>query len=443
MESQERVGVIIAVVAIAVIGIAALVVFWPFRSGAPRHRDMESGFDADQPEPPGAAPPGTSAAKPAPPATQSASDREQHLGHQERADYNLACSLFNKGRYDQASRTLSSLLTSRDPDLAALAAELKREADVRRHIIADLPLHPLLEAHSVPINGQSRVMVQRGLVASIGILTAADSPSGLPTCTTIELFNPTEDRIKPDVQVMLLNRDGVIVLEHSESWLIDTLDFEQSHTIDLHEHTEFPASLVFSKWGQIGWDITPLYALCVGSRTSYERLRDDFVQEVNRLRAAPPASVDIPYELKEVLPEAQRFQFDKELLIDDSSIVESLRFGKRGVEIKYRNRTGMRIKPNIMGHVFNRDGVIIGSFRDTWHWFALDPDERETKTKGLALRVPDELVFSRWARVAYDEEPAWFLCAGSSRKFDELVKREQARIRELNTASVLKDERGK
>jgi hypothetical protein len=96
----------------------------------------------------------------------------------------------------------------------------------------------------------------------------------------------------------------------------------------------------------------------------------------------------------------------------------------------------MRIKPDIQGYIFNKDGTIIASFQDSWVFASLAPNERKDNAKAVSLSIPEELVFSRWARTTYDVTPAWFLFAGSSTQLHDLSAKVENRIREMNTASL-------
>ena len=355
----------------------------------------------------------------------------------EATTYAHAQSLFRQGQYDQVRTLVTPLMASSDADMASRATELHRESDIRLAIREEFPLSQAVLSESKVIGDSSYVQVERGVVRSISMVKTGNTHM----CEEILLHNPTEDKVKPDFHVIIMNRDGVIIFTHAENWLLQTIGPHESHRVRVRESMEFPRSLAFSKWALLGWDIAPAYALCAGSKTSYDQLRDDLQREARRLRTSISESLDFPYEIRELVPEVQPFSFDTPIPVSGSQIVDSVtfsRFSRSGVRIRYLNRSTMRIKPDITGYVFNSDGVIIGSFRDSWTFSSLAPGERKEVDVSLRLQVPDALVFSRWAKCAYDEEPAWVWIAGSSKQFDELVNRTESRIRELNASSFLK-----
>jgi hypothetical protein len=308
-------------------------------------------------------------------------------------------------------------------------------SDLRKQLTKQFPLSPVITANGVAIAGRRDVVVERGVVRSL----ALGSAGGLRTCEEICLYNPTEDKVKPDVQVLIMNGDGVIICTHSENWLLSTLKPNESYTVRVRKPMEYPRSLIFSKWAYLGWDMTPAYALCVGSKASYDQLKNDCLHEAERLRANVSSNLDLPYEIKDILPEVQPFSFEVAIPISRSQIVESVifsQFSETKVRIRYLNRGAMRVKPNVMGYVFNKDGVILGSFEDSWLFSSLAPGEREEVSVSISFQVPDEFVFSRWATCVYDEKPAWFLFAASSKQFDELVERSASRLRALKAKSA-------
>jgi len=167
----------------------------------------------------------------------------------------------------------------------------------------------------------------------------------------------------------------------------------------------------------------PAYALCVGTKTAYDDLKAQITTELKEIHSTPPVIAEFPYSLKDLVPEVVSFSFGTDIPIENSVVVKSLSFSQSRVVISYHNQSEMRIKPNIGGYIFNKDGVIIASFQDEWIVSSLSPDGREQVSRRLSFGIPDELVFSRWAHATYDLEPAWFFFAGSSRQYDDLKQR--------------------
>lgn len=343
-----------------------------------------------------------------------------------------ACTLFNTRRFAEAQTLLDSLQASDDAQLAGTVKRL-RESLKFRFQVEQLPLDPIVMKEAVVISDLHNVKVNKGLVNWIDLTDV--KRENLEPCKQIHLLNPTQDKVKPDVNIFILNKDGVIIFEYSDSWSVDALDFNQSQTIDVISQFAFPGSLAFSKWAVIGWDISPAYALCVGSKTTYDHIKEHITSELKNISQAPPIITQYSYNLKDFLPEAVQFSFNNEIPINNSTIVDSLTFTESQVLISYWNRSEMRIKPNIAGYIFNNDGVIIASFSDKWDWLSLSPGERQKETTSISFSIPDELVFSRWAHTSYDVKPAWVLLAGSSKQFHDLKQRTEDRINKLNNIS--------
>lgn len=95
--------------------------------------------------------------------------------------------------------------------------------------------------------------------------------------------NRSEQRIKPNVTIWVLNRDGVVLDKLEDSWLIDSMGPGESHekSWDLFPH--MPEALVFSKWAHLGWDDRPAYVLVTGSKYDCDRLLNRTRAELERL----------------------------------------------------------------------------------------------------------------------------------------------------------------
>lgn len=353
--------------------------------------------------------------------------------------YAQACTLFNNKEYHQSAAMLTDLRLPNNHPYNSKVAKLKKALEYHFQIEKELPMNPIVKQKGVLIQNISAIPVNQGLVKSIDLRDTRRDRRSEAKYKRIYLRNLTHDKVKPDVQVLILNKDGVIVFKHSESWLINTLDYNQSKTVYVDKQIQFPSSLVFSKWALLGWDIKPKYALCVGSKTAYDRLKQNLVNEFSRIQTTPHIIIKYPYNIKDILPEVLPFSFGQNISTRDSTIVESVSFSQSEVTISYWNRSDMRIKPNIKGYIFNKDGVIISSFQDSWTFLSLEPDEQKAEAKSISFSIPDGLVFSRWARTTYDVSPTWFLLAGSSKQFHDLICRTKGRIKALNEISLAEE----
>jgi len=101
----------------------------------------------------------------------------------------------------------------------------------------------------------------------------------------IKYLNDTTQRVKPDIVVWVLNKDGVVLWEQTDSWLMDSMEPEGSHENGARYRFAIDESLAFSKWARFAWDLKPRYILAVGSKYSYDKLMKRTMDEVRRLNA--------------------------------------------------------------------------------------------------------------------------------------------------------------
>jgi hypothetical protein len=336
-----------------------------------------------------------------------------------------ACRFFNQHDYEHARITLENIPPDQCGSLRPFVERLNLSVEFRLQLEQQLPLHPIIREQGVVIENMSDIPVNKGVLERIDLVGGR-----------LYLRNLTNDKVKPDVGVLILNADGVIILQHWETWLLLTLKPNESYVAHFPREIRFPESLVFSKWGALGWNIVPKYALCVGSRAEFDRLKGLMSRELMQIPYMPKILVEYPYDLKKSLPEVIACRSNEAMRISNSQIVDSVLLSQSQVHILYRNRSEMRIKPDIQGYVFNKDGTIIASFQDSWVFASLAPNERKDNAKAVSLSIPEELVFSRWARTTYDVTPAWFLFAGSSTQLHDLSAKVESTIREMNTASL-------
>lgn len=106
---------------------------------------------------------------------------------------------------------------------------------------------------------------------------------GVPPRLTVRYVNDTVQRVKPDVIVWVLNKDGVVLYKYTDEWLVYSLDpGEEKEKADRCAFM-MPGALVFSRWARIGWDTRPAWILAVGSKYSYDKLIEKTTAELERL----------------------------------------------------------------------------------------------------------------------------------------------------------------
>jgi len=95
--------------------------------------------------------------------------------------------------------------------------------------------------------------------------------------------NETEQRVKPDIIIWVLNKDGIIIWEGTDAWLMSSMDpedeYEQSWSCAFHIDPKF----AFSKWAQYAWDLEPRFILVVGSKYAYKKLMKRTLERVVQL----------------------------------------------------------------------------------------------------------------------------------------------------------------
>ena len=321
-------------------------------------------------------------------------------------------------RFEEAKEALDQFPEDH-PD-AAQAQKLLDKVNTYFEIRDKLRLSDFVKRESLLIENPSNIEINKGVVHSLNL-----------TNGRLQLLNPSDNRVKPDFKILVLNRDGVILWEHEESWLWKSPDYEERYSVDAEVALKFPArELAFSRWARYGWDMTPHYLLCLGSKGGLDRLKAELRREWAHMREHP-LELSVEFNIREQLPDALDFQKFVLLETPKSSLVKGLEFTEEKVRIHYINRTSMRIKPKIQGYIFNRDGVIIESFQDEWWLSSLHPAEEAVESKSLNYSIPEKLELSRWAGAIYDLEPRYVYLADSSKAFDELVSEAENRVRQL------------
>jgi len=140
------------------------------------------------------------------------------------------------------------------------------------------------------------------------------------------------------------------------------------------------------------------------------------------------------FDVLEVFPEARRFVWDSPIGLENSGIVKRAVFTGPPVwlTVIYVNDTVQRVKPDVIVWVLNKDGVVLHTYTDTWLISSLLPGEEKEKRAPCSFAMPESLVFSRWARMGWDIEPAYVVAVGSKYSYDKLMERTKAEIERLN-----------
>jgi hypothetical protein len=248
-----------------------------------------------------------------------------------------------------------------------------------------------------------RVSIDEGIVAAI--------ERRHKTRCNIVLENRFTDRIKPSYSVMLFNSDGILVGGKAREWVLETLDVGQRHKEEVQ--TQYPEELLFSKWAVTGsGDDSPAWAWVAGSPDDQQQFGEVALRFLREGPTQLPPAHALDYDLTKLLPDVLPWA----PVVDTSArsqILSRVRFSGRDVTFEYLNRSGQRIQPDIAVYVFNRDGVIVQTARDTWGFLSLDPGESSEEEDTAGIGVPPTLAASRWARYANDPQPAWIYVAGS------------------------------
>jgi hypothetical protein len=246
---------------------------------------------------------------------------------------------------------------------------------------------------------------EKGLVSRVAVS---------PNQVEIGLENVYSSRVKPDISVRLYNRDGIQIFSHNESWMMDSLSAGEVWSTS-ERGCAMPLSLVFSRWVLLGgWDEKPFYAWASHDPGEIAVEANTVQNSISNMVKPSRAFESLDYSLSEIIPEVVRYgrTIDTSKLSD---VVAGVSFSTAGgCTIHYNNRTPVRIKPDVAIYVFNKDGVILSTLKDSWSFSSLDPGEKDDESVGGTISFPsEEMMFSRWSNVCFDDRPAWVWFAGS------------------------------
>ncbi|GEM_PF-5638610 len=249
--------------------------------------------------------------------------------------------------------------------------------------------------------------------------------------------NDTDQRVKPDVLVWVLNKDGVILWGGEDSWLVDSLEPGQEDDKEWSYQFAIDPRFAFSQWARRpgAWDLRPRYVLAVGSKYALEKLVKRVEQQVTALAQSATPAPDEGYTVSSALPEVVDFAFDTQIPMPSSGIVKRVIFSSQPyVDAHYLNDTEQRVKPDVIVWVLNREGVVIWEGEDSWVADAMDPEQEYKKSWNYALQINPTFAFSRWAREpgGWDLKPAHIMAVGSKYAFDQLVSRVVKKVESLN-----------
>ncbi|MFH0965101.1 MAG: hypothetical protein V2A58_13970 [Planctomycetota bacterium] len=90
----------------------------------------------------------------------------------------------------------------------------------------------------------------------------------------ILLRNDGQDRVKPDVRLFILNKDGVVLDRYVDEWLVSSLSPEEEYRAEFTLLLRMPDDFAFSRWASEGWDERPVWVFAAGSTYTWEKLRE-------------------------------------------------------------------------------------------------------------------------------------------------------------------------
>lgn len=166
---------------------------------------------------------------------------------------------------------------------------------------------------------------------------------------------------------------------------------------------------------------------------SLGRLTEE-VQELKRGTAVlqePKELMQLDYNPQAVFPEAVPFAYGAWLSLN-RGLVSQIKFTSTAAYARYENASAQRVKPDVIIWLLNSDGVVLEKLTDTWLFESIKPGQSYQQSWSFFCSMPEELVFSKWARVAWDPNPAYVIVAGSKSAYDELLSRARTEIKRLN-----------
>ncbi len=108
----------------------------------------------------------------------------------------------------------------------------------------------------------------------------------------VKYLNDTEQRIKPDVIIWVLNKDGVVLNKFADSWILKTMSpgekCERRWKYSLKPNIDISDELAFSRWARSIWDAKPGYIMAVGSKYAYDKLIEKTKKEIKKCTQGLP-----------------------------------------------------------------------------------------------------------------------------------------------------------
>ena len=270
-----------------------------------------------------------------------------------------------------------------------------------------ITLDPLVNMYGKEIKDQTYFSFNNGVLRNV------DFENGQAT-----IVNNTDHFVKPDVRILVLNKDGVTLLEQGESWKLFTLKPGEVHKVSFEKTLKFPPfrKLAFSRWEDFKADEKPAYIIGIGSKQGFERLSQSLKSKGNhKLKHAK-------YNLKEFLPKYSDFSFNEEIPWFKNDIIESVLFSKNNVRIKYKNTSVFRIKPQTKIYLFNSSGVLLAEVSDQWRFGHVSSGQSRVKRLSFSIRSVAGFELSKYRLLISDTQPCYFYIATNLKEIEEVEK---------------------
>lgn len=115
--------------------------------------------------------------------------------------------------------------------------------------------------------GGKAIDVRRPMVASVEFL---------PGRMNLTLYNGSKEYLRPDVRVVVLNKDGIELWEHNEQWAVTSMAPEEKNIVSVAFEPRMPAALEFSPLAQ-AFDKAPQWIIIESRRQGHilEPVRED------------------------------------------------------------------------------------------------------------------------------------------------------------------------
>ena len=124
--------------------------------------------------------------------------------------YRKAKSKFDSRDFIKAKKLLDHIPLKYQDSLEDIRSLVKK---IETETTRGFPLSDFIKRNATILKSDGPTPINKGVIHSVDL-----------SANKLILKNTYDHRIKPNVFLLVLNKDGVTLLEHSENWVVDSLD---------------------------------------------------------------------------------------------------------------------------------------------------------------------------------------------------------------------------